>query len=51
MTIDDAFFEVLDKYERPKEIIFIPEFQQTATGKIIREQSTVLNKIEIIRVI
>lgn len=41
MTIDDAIFEALDKYERPKEIVFIPEFKLTATGKIIRDQSMV----------
>ncbi len=39
MPIEESIFDVLDKYERPKEILFIPEFQQTATGKIIREQS------------
>jgi len=39
MTIEEAVFEVLDKYERPKEIHFIPEFQHTATGKIMRDQS------------
>lgn len=39
MKIDDAIFEALDKYERPKEIVFIPEFKRTVTGKIIRDQS------------
>jgi O-succinylbenzoic acid--CoA ligase len=41
MKIDDAIFEALDKYEKPKEIVFIPEFKLTATGKIIRDQSVV----------
>jgi O-succinylbenzoic acid--CoA ligase len=39
MEIEEATFEVLDKYERPKEIVFIPEFNQTNTGKIIRKES------------
>ena len=38
ISIDESIFEVLDKYEKPKEIVFIPEFKRTATGKIIREQ-------------
>jgi O-succinylbenzoic acid--CoA ligase len=39
MLIDESIFEVLDKYEKPKEIVFIPEFKRTATGKVIRDQS------------
>jgi O-succinylbenzoic acid--CoA ligase len=39
MLIDESIFEVLDKYERPKEIVFVPEFKRTATGKVIRDQS------------
>jgi O-succinylbenzoic acid--CoA ligase len=39
MKIDDTIFEVLDKYEKPKEIVFIPEFKRTPSGKIIRDQS------------
>lgn len=39
MPIEESVFETLDKYERPKEIHFIPEFKQTATGKIIRDQT------------
>ena len=39
MTIDDAIFEALDKYEKPKEVVFIPEFKRTATGKVIRDHS------------
>jgi O-succinylbenzoic acid--CoA ligase len=41
MKIDESIFEVLDKYERPKEIVFVPEFKRTATGKVIRDQSVV----------
>jgi O-succinylbenzoic acid--CoA ligase len=39
MPIDESIFEALDKYERPKEIVFVPEFKRTATGKVIRDQS------------
>ena len=39
LAIEEAVFNVLDKYERPKEIIFIPKFKQTVTGKIIRKGS------------
>ena len=39
IPIDESVFEALDKYERPKEIVFIPEFKRTATGKVIRDQS------------
>jgi len=38
-TIEDSVFNVLNKYEIPKEIIFIPKFQETATGKIMRNES------------
>jgi O-succinylbenzoic acid--CoA ligase len=39
MSIEESVFEVLDKYEKPKEIVFITEFKRTATGKVIRDQS------------
>jgi O-succinylbenzoic acid--CoA ligase len=39
MDIDPSVFDVLDKYEKPKEIVFIPKFKETATGKIMREES------------
>lgn len=39
INIDSSVFDVLDKYEKPKEIIFIPKFKETATGKIMREES------------
>ena len=37
--IDSSIFEGLDKYEKPKEIIFVPVFKQTENGKIIRKES------------
>jgi O-succinylbenzoic acid--CoA ligase len=39
IKIEESIFEVLDKYERPKETVFVPEFKRTATGKVIRDQS------------
>lgn len=41
LEIEDSVFSVLDKYEKPKEIVFIPKFKQTATGKIKRKESLV----------
>ena len=38
-TIDDSVFSVLDKFEKPKEIVFVPNFKVTPTGKIIRQES------------
>ena len=32
-------FNSLHKYERPKEIFFIPKFKETATGKIMRKET------------
>jgi O-succinylbenzoic acid--CoA ligase len=37
--VDQAIFNQLDKYEKPKEIIFIPKFKETGNGKIIRKDS------------
>ncbi|AOW10513.1 AMP-binding protein [Flavobacterium gilvum] len=39
LDINHSLFDVLDKYEKPKEIVFIPKFKETATGKIMREES------------
>ncbi|WP_348822478.1 AMP-binding protein [Flavobacterium aestuarii] len=39
MDIKSSVFDVLDRFEKPKEIIFIPKFKETATGKIMREES------------
>lgn len=33
-AIDKALFEILDKYEKPKEIYFVPSFYMTETNKI-----------------
>ena len=38
--IDEEVFSVLDKYEKPKEIIFLPKFLQTESGKILRKETS-----------
>jgi O-succinylbenzoic acid--CoA ligase len=38
--IDEAVFDELDKYEKPKEILFIPKFKQTENGKILRKETS-----------
>ncbi len=37
--IDPAIFDGLDKYEKPKEIVFVPKFKDTITSKILRKES------------
>lgn len=37
--LDNSLYETLDKYEKPKEIIFIPRFKETGTGKILRKET------------
>jgi O-succinylbenzoic acid--CoA ligase len=39
IVIEESVFNVLNKYEIPKEILFIPKFKETATGKIMRKES------------
>jgi O-succinylbenzoic acid--CoA ligase len=39
IEIDESIFSVLKKHEKPKEIVFIPNFKQTATGKILRKDT------------
>ena len=38
-VIDNSVFEGLDKYEKPKEILFVSKFSETETGKIKRIES------------
>lgn len=39
MVIEESVFAVLEKFERPKDVVFIPSFNETATGKIMRTES------------
>jgi o-succinylbenzoate---CoA ligase len=39
--LDETTFDILDKYEKPKEIIFITKFKETGNGKILRKESLV----------
>ncbi|APA00276.1 AMP-binding protein [Flavobacterium commune] len=36
-VLDDFIFTVLDKYEKPKAVFFVPEFEITESGKIKRK--------------
>ena len=38
-NFDETLYEELDKYEKPKEILFISKFKETASGKILRKES------------
>lgn len=42
-AINENIYEVLDKYERPKDVFFAPEFMETGSGKIQRDE--ILNSI------
>lgn len=37
--VDQSIFNKLDKYEKPKDILFVPQFKETCNGKIIRKES------------
>lgn len=39
MLVEESVFDVLNKFEIPKEVLFIPKFKETATGKIMRNES------------
>jgi O-succinylbenzoic acid--CoA ligase len=39
IPLEASVFNALDKYEKPKEIVFIPKFKETPTGKIMRAES------------
>lgn len=38
---ENNFFDVLDKYEKPKEIVFVPKFKENENGKLLRKPSLV----------
>ncbi len=35
--LEPTLFDGLDKYEKPKEILFVPEFKETNTNKVLRK--------------
>lgn len=41
VEFEHTIYEDLDKYEKPKEILFISKFKETATGKIMRKETLV----------
>ena len=42
--INPSIFEELDKYEKPKEILFISHFKETENGKVLRKESLLQQK-------
>ncbi len=42
IEIDFTKIETLDKFEKPKEIYFVPKFEETPTSKIIRKETFAL---------
>ena len=36
---DDSLYDGLDKYEKPKELLFVTKFKETASGKILRKET------------
>ena len=37
-------FDILDKYEKPKAVFFVPKFKETDTGKVMRKETLKLVK-------
>lgn len=37
--VDQAIFAKLGKFEKPKEVLFVPKFTETVSGKVIRDKS------------
>ncbi|UKM63756.1 AMP-binding protein [Flavobacteriaceae bacterium GSB9] len=44
-NLNRAVFDVLDKYEKPKEIFTVPKFKETSSGKIHRKKTLQLLNI------
>ncbi|MET0759940.1 MAG: AMP-binding protein [Flavobacterium sp.] len=38
-AFDETVFKVLNKYEKPKEIRFVPKFKETESGKVMRKET------------
>lgn len=38
-AIDTTIFDCLDKYEHPREILFVSKFKETENGKVLRKES------------
>lgn len=37
--VDNSIFDVLGKYEKPKEVVFVAKFAETPNGKVVRKKS------------
>jgi len=46
-NLDTSVFECLDKYEKPKEIFYIPKFAETSSGKIHRKKTLEALNLEV----
>ena len=44
MKLDKSVFSSLEKYEVPKEILFVPKFSETFTGKVQRKETVEMLK-------
>lgn len=42
--LDTDVFDALDKYEKPKEIVFVKTFKETGSGKILRKETLAQQK-------
>ncbi len=40
-SLEDTLYEDLDKYEKPKEVVFVSKFKETTTGKILRKETLI----------
>lgn len=38
-TLDNTLFDDLDKYEKPREIVFVKKFKETENGKVLRKET------------
>lgn len=37
--VNNHVFDVLDKYEKPRDIVFVPKFAETPNGKVVRKKT------------
>jgi O-succinylbenzoic acid--CoA ligase len=42
--LEPSVFSILDRYEKPKEVLFIPKFSETGSGKVIRKDTLLVLK-------
>ena len=42
-AVDSTIFDGLEKYAKPKEVLFISNFKETENGKILRKETLQAN--------